>query len=255
MPGMMDTVLNLGLNDESVEGLAAQTGDERFAFDSYRRFIAMYGRIVLEIPGEGFDERFDDGQGPAGATSDAQVPVATAQELVDEYKADRRARTPASPSRRTRPSSSAAPSRPSSAVLERPARLRLPRPRAHPPRPRHRGQRPGDGLRQPRRQLGHRRRLHPRPGHRREQALRGLPGQRPGRGRRGRHPQHRADLDALKKQFPEVHKELLAIFDRLERHYRDMCDTEFTIEQGKLWMLQTRVGKRTGRRRCAWRSR
>ena len=53
-------------------------------------------------------------------------------------------------------------------------------------------------------------------------------------------------LSALKGHFPEIHDELLAIFARLERHYRDMCDTEFTIEQGKLWMLQTRVGKRTG---------
>src|SRR5256885_15746036 len=58
MPGMMDTVLNLGLNDESVEGLAKQT-DERFAWDSYRRFVAMYGRIVLDIPGEEVDELFD----------------------------------------------------------------------------------------------------------------------------------------------------------------------------------------------------
>src|SRR3954464_14363864 len=55
MPGMMDTVLNLGLNDESVVGLAKQTGDERFAYDSYRRFVQMYGRIVLDIPGEEFD--------------------------------------------------------------------------------------------------------------------------------------------------------------------------------------------------------
>ena len=54
------------------------------------------------------------------------------------------------------------------------------------------------------------------------------------------------DLDAMKKHFPVIHTELLDIFARLERHYRDMCDTEFTIEQGKLWMLQTRVGKRTG---------
>ena len=59
------------------------------------------------------------------------------------------------------------------------------------------------------------------------------------------------DLDALAAHFPAIHDELLAIFDRLERHYRDMCDTEFTIEQGKLWMLQTRVGKRTGARRAA----
>ena len=58
-------------------------------------------------------------------------------------------------------------------------------------------------------------------------------------------------LDAMGRRFPKIHTELLAIFDRLERHYRDMCDTEFTIEQGKLWMLQTRVGKRTGARRAA----
>ena len=62
-------------------------------------------------------------------------------------------------------------------------------------------------------------------------------------------------ISELKKQFPKVHAELLKIFARLEAHYQDMCDTEFTIEQGKLWMLQTRVGKRTGRRRARrWRS-
>lgn len=54
------------------------------------------------------------------------------------------------------------------------------------------------------------------------------------------------NLDALQRKFPEIHQELMSIFARLERHYKDMCDTEFTIEQGKLWMLQTRVGKRTG---------
>ncbi len=75
-----------------------------------------------------------------------------------------------------------------------PARHRLPRPGAHRARPRHRRQRAGHGVRQPRRQLGHRRRLHPRPGDRRQGRLRRLPGQRPGRGRGGRHPQHRADL-------------------------------------------------------------
>src|SRR3974390_2045798 len=58
MPGMIDTVLNLGLNDQSVQGLAKQTDDERFAYDSYRRFVAMYGRIVLELPGVEFDSLF-----------------------------------------------------------------------------------------------------------------------------------------------------------------------------------------------------
>src|SRR5580700_3890345 len=69
MPGMMDTVLNLGLNDRSVDGLAAQTDDRRFALDSYRRFISMYGRIVLGIDGARFDEPFDKAKADVGATS------------------------------------------------------------------------------------------------------------------------------------------------------------------------------------------
>src|SRR3954451_12480934 len=73
MPGMMGTVLNLGLNDESVIGLAKQTNDERFAYDSYRRFIAMYGRIVLDIPAAEFDEPFDAAKERSGAASDAEI--------------------------------------------------------------------------------------------------------------------------------------------------------------------------------------
>ncbi|MDP9369985.1 MAG: pyruvate, phosphate dikinase, partial [Chloroflexota bacterium] len=72
MPGMMDTVLNLGLNDESVAGLAKQT-EERFALDSYRRFISMFGRIVLGIPGEEFEERYESAKELAGTHNDAEV--------------------------------------------------------------------------------------------------------------------------------------------------------------------------------------
>src|SRR5206468_10752030 len=75
MPGMMDTVLNLGLNDESVLGLAKQTDDERFAYDSYRRFISMYGRIVQGIPAEAFDEPFEKAKEKAGAKDDSQIPA------------------------------------------------------------------------------------------------------------------------------------------------------------------------------------
>src|SRR3712207_5689935 len=75
MPGMMDTILNLGLNDESVKGLAAQTSDERFAYDSYRRFVQMYGRIVLGVPGEEFDALFDAAKEAAGTANDAEVPA------------------------------------------------------------------------------------------------------------------------------------------------------------------------------------
>ena len=86
MPGMMDTVLNLGLNDKSVEGLARQTDDERFAYDSYRRFVAMYGRIVLGVPGDEFDSLLDAAKELAGTTSDAGVPVELLRYLVEAYQ-------------------------------------------------------------------------------------------------------------------------------------------------------------------------
>src|SRR5437016_6351179 len=86
MPGMMDTVLNLGLNDDSVEGLAKQTSDERFAYDSYRRFVAMYGRIVLEIPADEFEEPFEAAKQLANTTNDAEVPPDLLRYLVRSYK-------------------------------------------------------------------------------------------------------------------------------------------------------------------------
>src|ERR1035441_6481520 len=86
LSGMMDTVLNLGLNDQSVEGLAKQTDDERFAYDSYRRFVAMYGRIVLGIPGEEFDNLLEAAKELAGTTSDAGVPTELLRYLVDAYQ-------------------------------------------------------------------------------------------------------------------------------------------------------------------------
>src|SRR5579884_2306996 len=83
MPGMMDTVLNLGLNDASVEGLAKQTNDERFAYDSYRRFISMYGRIVLGIDGHAFDGPFEKAKEEAGVKSDADLPASTLSALCE----------------------------------------------------------------------------------------------------------------------------------------------------------------------------
>ena len=110
MPGMMDTVLNLGLNDESVKGLADQTDDERFAYDSYRRFISMYGRIVLGIDGEAFDEPFDAAKELAGVNSDADVPAEALRDLCRRYKqVVERAHRPPFP--RTPPTSCAGPSR------------------------------------------------------------------------------------------------------------------------------------------------
>src|SRR5256884_2568020 len=86
MPGMMDTVLNLGLNDDSVEGLAKQTSDERFAYDSYRRFVSMYGRIVLGIEGEEFDRLLDTAKEWDGVTADSDVSPDTLRRLVLRYQ-------------------------------------------------------------------------------------------------------------------------------------------------------------------------
>ena len=86
MPGMMDTVLNLGLNDKSVVALAATTNNERFAYDSYRRFIAMYGRIVLGLDGEIFEHSLDAAKQASHAVTDADIPAAALRDLCEEYK-------------------------------------------------------------------------------------------------------------------------------------------------------------------------
>jgi pyruvate, orthophosphate dikinase len=245
MPGMMDTVLNLGLNDQSVEGLAKQTDDERFAYDSYRRFVSMYGRIVLGIPGEEFESLFEAAKELAGTSSDAKVPTELLRYLVDSYQQ----------------------------IVER---------RTGQPFP----QDPGDQLRgaieavfrswNGPRAIAYREREHISHtlgtavnvqamvfGNRDDRSGTGVGFTRdPATGEQGVYGdflvnaqgedvvagiRNTEPLSALRTTFPKVYRELLDIFDRLERHYRDMCDTEFTIEQGKLWMLQTRVGKRTGR--------
>jgi len=244
MPGMMDTVLNLGLNDRSVEGLASQTGDERFAFDSYRRFIAMYGRIVLELPGEEFDSLFDAAKELAGTTSDHKVPTELLRYLVDSYQqiVERHTESPF-------PQDPAAQLRGAIEAVFR--SWNGPRAIAYRDRERiahdlgtavnvqamvfgNRDDNSGTGV-----------------GFTRDPAtgakgaygdfLVNAQGEDVVAGIRNTEP-----IAEMKKQFPQVHAELLKIFGRLEAHYLDMCDTEFTIEQGKLWMLQTRVGKRTG---------
>ncbi len=245
MPGMMDTVLNLGLNDQSVEGLAKQTDDERFAYDSYRRFVAMYGRIVLGVPGDEFDLLLEAAKELAGTTSDAGVPIGLLRYLVDAYQQIVERHTgrpfPQDPDEQLR-----------GAIEAVFASWNGPRAIAYRVRERiahdlgtavnvqamvfgNRDDASGTGV-----------------GFTRDPAtgatgeygdfLVNAQGEDVVAGIR-----NTETLSALKDEFPEIHRELLAIFSRLESHYRDMCDTEFTIEQGKLWMLQTRVGKRTGR--------
>src|SRR3954467_6175690 len=86
MPGMMDTVLNIGLNDESVVGLVKQSGNDRFAWDSYRRLIQMFGKTVLGVDGEHFDDVFDEVKKKRGTTNDLDLDESDLQQIVDKYK-------------------------------------------------------------------------------------------------------------------------------------------------------------------------
>lgn len=244
MPGMMDTVLNLGLNDKSVIALATTTNNERFAYDSYRRFISMYGRIVLGLDGEVFEHALDKAKEVAHAKTDADIPAPALKELCEVYKKAVATATgkpfPQDPAKQLR-----------GAVEAVFRSWNGPRAIAYRVREKishelgtavnvqamvfgNRDDNSGTGV-------GFTRNAatgEPKPygdflvNAQGEDVVAGI--------------RNTEDLNALKKKFPKIHSELMEIFARLERHYKDMCDTEFTIEQGKLWMLQTRVGKRTG---------
>ena len=243
MPGMMETVLNIGLSDPSVSGLAQVAGDERFAWDSYRRLIQMFGKTVLDIDGEHFEEALDAAKRAKGITNDLDLDADDLAQLGRDVQGDRArsrgARVPAGPARADGPGD---PRR--VRLLEHRPRQALPAPGAHPARPRHGGQHLLDGLRQPRPRLGHRRRVHPRPGHRHSGVygdyLANAQGEDVVAGIR-----NTLSLQELEELDKTSYDELMRIMKVLEGHYRDLCDIEFTIERGKLWMLQTRVGKRT----------
>jgi pyruvate, orthophosphate dikinase len=244
MPGMMDTVLNLGLNDRSVKGLAKATSDDRFAYDLYRRFIAMYGRIVLGIEGERFEHPLEEAKHRTSAKTDADIPGHELRELCELYKAVVKAETgkpfPQQPIRQLRGAIEA--------VFKS-----WNGPRAIAYRVRERiGHDLGTAVNVQTMVFGNRdANSGTGVGFTRNAAtgenkpygdfLINAQGEDVVAGIR-----NTDDLDVLEARFPVIHGELMSIFDRLEFHYEDMCDTEFTIEQGKLWMLQTRVGKRTG---------
>jgi pyruvate, orthophosphate dikinase len=242
MPGMMDTVLNLGLNDESVRGLAAQTSDERFAYDSYRRFVSMYGRIVLDIPGSDFEGLFTKAKAAAGVAADADLPPDVLMELIDSYKDVVLARTgepfPQAPADQLRGAIEA--------VFRSWNGPRAIVYREHERIPHDLGtavnvQSMVFGNRDTNSATGVGFTRDPSTGEAAPQGdfLVNAQGEDVVAG-----THQTLKLDDMRELFPDGYEQLLGIFDRLERHYRDMCDTEFTIEQGKLWMLQTRVGKR-----------
>jgi pyruvate,orthophosphate dikinase len=244
MPGMMDTVLNLGLNDKSVVALASTTNNERFAYDSYRRFISMYGRIVLGLDGAVFEHALDKAKEVANAKTDADIPSSALKELCEVYKKAVATATgkpfPQDPAKQLR-----------GAVEAVFRSWNGPRAIAYRVREKishelgtavnvqamvfgNRDENSGTGV-------GFTRNAATGDSKPYGDFLVNAQGEDVVAGIR-----NTEDLNALKEKFPKIHLELMEIFARLERHYRDMCDTEFTIEQGKLWMLQTRVGKRTG---------
>ena len=244
MPGMMDTVLNLGLNDKSVIALAMTTNNERFAYDSYRRFISMYGRIVLGLDGAVFEHALDKAKEVANAKTDADIPASALKELCEVYKKAVATATgkpfPQDPAKQLR-----------GAVEAVFRSWNGPRAIAYRVREKishelgtavnvqamvfgNRDENSGTGV-------GFTRNAATGDSKPYGDFLVNAQGEDVVAGIR-----NTEDLNALKKKFPKIHTELMEIFARLERHYKDMCDTEFTIEQGKLWMLQTRVGKRTG---------
>ena len=243
MPGMMDTVLNIGLNDQSVNGLAKQGGNERFAWDSYRRLLSMFGKTVLGADGELFEHALDELKTSRNTKNDLDLDAADFQALVETYKGiirDHAGREFPQDSREQ---------------LDLAVRAVF------------------DSWNGDRARLYRRQERIPADlgtavnivamvfGNISADSGTGVAFTRdPGSGDQGiygdylenaqgedvvagiRNTVPLADLETIDKP---AYDELLAIMSKLEKHYKDLCDIEFTIENNKLWMLQTRVGKRT----------
>ena len=245
MPGMMDTVLNLGLNDESVHGLAKQSGgDMRFALDSYRRFVQMFGKIVMEVPAEKFEHKLDEYKQRKGAgAQDTDLDASDLEALLNDFRAIYSENVgedfPQEPRDQLR------------LAIEAVFKSWNGK-RARDYRRQNkiaddlgtavnvvamvfgnRGMDSGTGVAFTRDPATGERVAYGDylPNAQGEDVVAGI--------RNTLRLQELADLD------PKSYSELREAMDTLERHYRDMCDIEFTIEKGKLWILQTRVGKRT----------
>jgi pyruvate, orthophosphate dikinase len=243
MPGMMDTVLNIGLSDDSVDGLAKQSGNERFAWDAYRRLIQMFGKTVLDIDGEHFERAIDDAKKAKGATSDTQLNAEDLKTLTARYK---------------------------DIVVEQAGR-------EFPQDPREQMDLAVlavfNSWNSDRAVLYRRQERIPSDlgtavsvvamvfGNLGDDSGTGVAFTRdPGTGAQGVYGDYLQNaqgedvvagirntvpLQDLERIDKTSFDQLMSIMSTLENHYRDLCDIEFTIERGKLWMLQTRIGKRT----------
>ncbi len=244
MPGMMDTVLNLGLNDETVEGLAAVTGNRRFAYDGYRRFIHMYSDVVLGIPHHEFEKILVGYREKAGVESDGDIPAEVLEQVVADYKAfvEKALGKPFPQDAKGQLDGAI------EAVFRswNGERARTYRRIHHIPDDLgtactiqamvfgNLGDTSATGVGFTRNPATGEQKLY-------GEFLINAQGEDVVAGTRTPRPIHE-----LKEEMPEAFGELEEIAMRLERHYGDMQDFEFTIEDGELYMLQTRAGKRTG---------
>jgi pyruvate,orthophosphate dikinase len=244
MPGMMDTILNLGLNDESVQALARKSQNERFAYDSYRRLIQMFGNVVLDIPKHAFDEVFDGQKRKRGVKQDTELTAADLKEVIAQYKQVVKKHAgrdfPQNPLDQL--------------TLARDAVFRSwNNDRAKVYRRMNNisddlgtavnvqcmvfgnlGETSGTGVGFTRNPATGAKEFY-------GEFLMNAQGEDVVAGIRT--PIH---ISELKKVLPQVYDQLREITSRLEKHYRDVQDFEFTIQEGRLYMLQTRNGKRTG---------
>jgi pyruvate, orthophosphate dikinase len=243
MPGMMETVLNIGLSDRSVEGLAKKAGSDRFAWDSYRRLIQMFGKTVLDIEGEKFEHAIDAAKTAKGTKNDLDLDADDLKALVDTYKQIVKTQTgrdfPQDPREQMDLAVNAVFNswNADRAILYR-RQERIPSDLGTAVNIvamvfGNLGQDSGTGVAFTRD-----------PGSGQQGVygdyLQNAQGEDVVAGIRNTVP-----LQDLEKIDAKCYGELMGIMSTLENHYKDLCDIEFTIERGKLWMLQTRVGKRT----------
>ncbi|MGW3680962.1 pyruvate, phosphate dikinase [Streptomyces prasinus] len=243
MPGMMDTVLNIGLSDKSVQGLAKQAGDDRFAWDSYRRLIQMFGKTVLGVDGELFEDALDAAKAAKKVTVDTELEAADLKKLVTKFKKIVKTEAGRDFPQDPREQMDLA----IHAVFDswNTDRAKLYRRQERIPHDLgtavnvcsmvfgNLGPDSGTGVAFTR---------DPASGHQGVYGdyLQNAQGEDVVAGIRNTVPL--AELERIDKKS---YDQLMQIMETLENHYRDLCDIEFTIERGQLWMLQTRVGKRT----------
>ncbi|MFD5764915.1 pyruvate, phosphate dikinase [Streptomyces sp. NPDC127049] len=243
MPGMMDTVLNIGLSDESVNGLARQADNERFAWDSYRRLIQMFGKTVLGVEGELFEDALDEAKAAKQVASDTDLDAADLRGVVEHFKTIVKAETGRDFPQDPREQMDLAIEAVFNSWNTDRAKLYRRQERI-----------PGDlgtavnvcsmvfGNLGPDSGTGVAFTRDPASGHEGVYGdyLQNAQGEDVVAGIRNTVPL--ADLESIDKKS---YDQLMQIMNTLETHYKDLCDIEFTIERGQLWMLQTRVGKRT----------